>query len=223
MPCGFCGDNLPEDGLNVDGTIQVTEILAYKGLNVVRQSDGTPMLFSPVFGTAWVPGVWATAGCGGEGKTGLYTDPTHPGYHGPGALHADGFPCRERWSPVKTCGCGFYAGRTHAHLIGLGYANYTVDSPSIVAQVELQGKIIPASNGWRAQQMRPRVLYVPFELWELGRDLKATWGPHGVEIQMAATTLVPKTGEQAIPYCVKCGAQMRKRTIRCGFCKHTHT
>lgn len=215
LTCGFCNARIPEAaGVKSDGTATVEEIIGYRGWQVVY-SDGLARLESPVVrGLLWEPGEWLTATCLHSDRAGY--KPGHPHYHGPDT--AD----RSQWSPVKGCnhpghGCGFYAARTREHLIGeLGaYVRYSEHNPQVIGKVQMAGKIIPATNGWRAQRVRPRVIYVPPELWKIGRDLKDAYGPHGVEVEMAATLLMPK---DEVRYCKKCKVKMADRTTTCSFC-----
>lgn len=216
MPCGFCGHDvpMPAGSVNPDGTAaRVEEIIGYRGWRITRAEDGTPRLSSPLFDAVWEPGEWMIATC--QGRSGSTED------HGP----ADGIRAKELVSPVKGCGgehahgCGFYAGRTRDHLIKLGYGRYTEADPHVIGQVQMAGKIIFATNGFRAEKVRPRTIYVPFEMWKLAAELKAVYGPHGVEVECKAT-LVPDAG--ARQWCDKCGGRM-PRSTKCPTCGHTHT
>jgi hypothetical protein len=104
--------------------------------------------------------------------------------------------------------------------MSMSYNRYREGStPTVIGQVQMQGKIIPASNGWRAQMVRPRVLYVPYEFWQIGKELGEVYGPHGVEVKMDTTLILPK---DAVPeWCPKCTAKWQGRGISCEFCGYT--
>jgi hypothetical protein len=214
LQCGFCNTPIPvpRSAVAPDGTACVEEVIGYRGWKIARTDDGV-RLCSPIFPMMWTPGEWMVAEC--HSRAAMADDHRHA-HDDPG-----------NWPPVKGCGggghgCGFYAGRTREHLIQLGYGRYTQSDPSVIGRVQMQGKIIPAANGWRAQMCRTRTIYVPYELWELARDLKEAYGPHGVEVEVGATLVLPAEGEDAIKWCKRCKAKM-SRDPRCGFCGHTHT
>jgi hypothetical protein len=78
--------------------------------------------------------------------------------------------------PGERCTCGIYAARTRAHLIGeLGYAAYSEDDPKVIGEVGLAGKVIPGTQGWRAEKARVTKLYVPAEHWKLAVPLAKTY------------------------------------------------
>lgn len=226
LNCGFCGAHVPvpADALNPDGTVRVEEVLGYRGWTVdFSLGRHRPRLASPTMSRApvWEPGQWMIADCMSFGRMNHMT-PADANYHG--ADHPD----PDRWCPTNHAhgghGCGFYAARDRAHLVGKlpQYTHYTPESPVVIGQVQMAGKIIFASNGFRAQRVRPRVIYVPHEAWELGRDLKAEYGPHDVKIEMSTTSIMPAKGAGAIKWCQKCGAKMTPRSLTCDFCSHTH-
>ncbi len=223
MACGFCSHMVPMSGTDVapDGSARVEEVIGFRAWRVATTENG-PRLKSPLFDLTWEPHEWMTAYCGSGGHEN-HVDGCNPhNGHGPGASDP------ALWSPVKNCGgeyghgCGFYAGRTREHLIKLGYGNYTTHSPSVIGQVQMAGKIIPATNGWRAQKCRARHIYVPHEFWELARDLRAVYGSDDCTVELGATLVLPKSGAAgAIEWCAKCKAKMG-RNPTCPFCGHTH-
>jgi hypothetical protein len=86
--------------------------------------------------------------------------------------------CRDRSceTPGEHCSCGIYAARTRSHLIGeLGYAAYNDKDVRVVGEVGLAGKVIPGTQGWRAEKARVMKLYVPAEHWKLAIPLAKTY------------------------------------------------
>ncbi len=203
---------MPKGALAPDGTAaRIEEVIGYRGWDISHNGpNGEIRLESPVFDLTWAPGQWQVAEC--------------HSVNGQMEAHGPNNPDPALWSPVKSCGdgahgCGFYAGRTREHLIQLGYGRYSEHHPRVIGQVQMAGKIIPASNGWRAQRVLVRTIYVPFEAWKMAAEIKAEYGPHGVEVECKATTVLDKG---ALLWCVKCGGKMR-RDPKCPTCGHTHT
>lgn len=222
MGCGFCSQlvPVPTEAVTADGSARVEEVIGYRGFNVVRSLGGI-RLTSPLFTeTVWHPGEVMIAGCRSHGRF----SPTDPNYHGP--MTTD----RKRNSPVKDCagaghGCGFYAGRTWNHLVELGvYSNYNEVNPRVIGRVQMEGKIIFATNGFRAERVWIRTLYIPYEMWEIGRDLKEAYGPHGVEIEMGSTMLASNSDDEGtkLEWCVKCQAKLKDHNPVCPLCNHNH-
>lgn len=219
MLCGFCGTMIPAPAgaVAADGTAaDVEEVIGWRGWKITYAADGTPRLNSPLFPLVWEPGEWMVATC----RKNRTDDVNDPYYHGPDA------PDRANWSPVKECGgtgqhgCGFYAARTRDHLVGhLGYAHYTENDPSVMGEVQMQGKVFRATNGWRAQQVRPVRLYVPYEFWKLANGLKEVYGPHGVEVILETTIIAPTSDTPK--WCKKCTARMNRSTT-CPLCGYNH-
>lgn len=219
LPCAFCNKTVtaPAGMLAADGAVKVEEILGWKGLDVkfTRGAKREARLQSPMFGIDghWAPGEWKIARCFRSGRT--------AGASG----HVPESPDPALVPPVRDCqgshhGCGYYAGRTREHLMGMGYQRYDVENPTVLVEVQLAGKMYPATNGWRAQKIRPRRIHVPFELWQIVEPLEAAYGPHGVEVELGQTIILP-TGE-APEWCPKCSAKWPEgRGLTCGFCGHT--
>ncbi len=219
MPCGFCSWTvpMPKGAVAIDGTLaQTDEVLGFRAWSINRENARRePILESPVIGRyLWRPGQWLDAECASGRGT---LPPTSAEYHGSLAPSTRGDD--DRQSPVKDCCCGFYAGKTRAHLIGMGYGRYTGDNPTVVGVVQMSGKIIPASNGYRAQKVRPRKIFVPYEFWELANELIVTYGPFGVEVECNATNMLDKA--TAPDWCEKCTAKMGRSPV-CDFCGHHH-
>ena len=215
LACAFCGKKVhtPAAMLVGDGQVKVEEIIGWKGLDV-KHVKGKARLQSPAFGVdgPWEPGEWRVARCF---KTGRVAGASG---HTPEQANINLVP------PVRDChgshhGCGYYAGRTREHLMGMGYQRYSEDAPTVLAEVQLAGKMYPATNGWRAQKILPRRLHVPYELWKVAAELEAEYGPHGVEIVLGQTIILPK--DEAPDWCPKCAAKWQDRGLSCDFCGHT--
>lgn len=79
--------------------------------------------------------------------------------------------------PGERCSCGLYAASSRAQLVKLGYANeHSGDQAVFVGEVGFVGKVIPGSQGWRAEKGRIRKLYVPFHRWQYVEALEALYG-----------------------------------------------
>jgi hypothetical protein len=121
------------------------EVVGWRAWRVIG-SEQLPMLASVTHGnTIWHPNRWTLATCGKctECKSGSEQSPvTIPGEH---------------------CSCGMYAAKTREQLVSLGYNHYSDDAkPTFIGEVAFAGKVIPGSQGWRAQKARIKRLYVPF-------------------------------------------------------------
>ena len=85
-------------------------------------------------------------------------------------------------------GCGFYAARNLEHLTQLGYEHHgqfpalarmgfgSEQAVRVVGECSLWGKVIPASQGWRAQKAYPKTLYVEWEHRHLIGPLAESYG-----------------------------------------------
>jgi hypothetical protein len=205
LSCGFCRTTIPmPTGALSKGAVNGAErLIGWKGMRV---RNG--LLVPPMYDQdgPWVPGEWNVATCNGRDNDGM-----------PECHHADNDNL-DYVPPVKACMCGYYSGRTREHQITLGYARYTVDDPTVLVECQVAGKVIPASNGWRAQKMRPLRIHVPHELWKVGAQLKASYAPAGVETIMGTTMILPK--DAAPEWCPKCSARWIDRGVVCGFCSY---
>lgn len=90
---------------------------------------------------------------------------------------------REHVPPVKGCRCGLYAAATFNRLFDLGYTKESGSGllsvhkgeVTIAGEVKLWGKIIPGSEGWRAQFAYPKKLLVPYSRAKIARQLSETY------------------------------------------------
>lgn len=79
--------------------------------------------------------------------------------------------------PTLNCSCGLYSAKSREHLLSMHYHKYDPDeSPRVIGSVNLWGRIVEGTQGWRAEFGYPRELFVPFELWRLVEPLEETYG-----------------------------------------------
>jgi hypothetical protein len=108
--------------------------------------DGQVLLRSATWDYAWVPYEKARASCDR-------------------CTSED--PRSRECTPGEACSCGFYCARSLNHLRSMGYHTYNADSDgdvTIVGRVANWGKVIPGTQGWRAEYAYPERLFVPFEV-----------------------------------------------------------
>ena len=77
--------------------------------------------------------------------------------------------------PSENCSCGFYAARDRNHLTSMAYHYYNIDDKKdtvVIGKVAMWGRVIPGSQGWRAQFARPMMLIVPPSRWRVMKPLK---------------------------------------------------
>lgn len=146
------GDRAPDELGTVTG---------WRAWRVDRQPDenGQVLLRSVSFGYSWVPFEKARASC----DRCLSTD------------HTD-----RDCTPGEHCSCGFYTARTLSHLRSMGYHSYHSEHDgdiTIVGRVANWGKVIPGTQGWRAEYAYPELLFVPFEVARtIAKPLSNTYG-----------------------------------------------
>lgn len=89
------------------------------------------------------------------------------------------FCARDHVIPAKSCSCGFYAARTQEHLLSMSYhRSRDFDDPNdvlVIGEVAMSGRIIPGTQGWRAQRVRPKTILVPYSRWKAAKTLKAAY------------------------------------------------
>jgi hypothetical protein len=136
------------------------EVVAYRAWKVIGTVQ-LPMLASVVHsGAVWHPQRWTIANCQGRDEC----PHSRNDAVGPGV-------------PGERCTCGMYAARDREHLIQMGYNHYHDDaSPVFIGEVGLAGKVIPGTQGWRAEKGRIRKLWVPFHLIEYVAPLERLYG-----------------------------------------------
>ena len=138
--------------------------------SVTHKHDGAPVI--------WHPDRWTHALCGHEltcRRGGV--DPAPPGVD---------------------CTCGLYAAATRRQLVSLGYANERNvvvgkgEEVKFIGEVAFAGKVIPGTQGWRAEKGRIARLYVPFHRW---RYVDALEELYDVEVLIENTTKDPEEVE----------------------------
>jgi len=145
------------------------EVVAYRAWRVIGTVQ-LPMLSSAsVSNFIWHPQRWTIAECM-HGKS-RWGDPSRcPSSAAVGDAAGPGVP-------GETCSCGLYAARDREHLVQLGYGNYCDDAhPVFIGVVGLAGKVVPGTQGWRAEKGRIRKLFVPFHLIEYVAPLERLYG-----------------------------------------------
>lgn len=78
--------------------------------------------------------------------------------------------------PVEDCGCGLYSARSREQLVQLGYGVYGEVPDKVIGEIAMSGKVIPGSQGWRAEKARVTRLWVPYERPEWARVLGEVYG-----------------------------------------------
>lgn len=210
LDCPFCGKPIGEMSEDVE---KPGPLIGWRGLRVHREASGVVRLYSPVFPLCWEPGVDVEAVCAHA-----------PGVHNH-TMRADEINDGVG-APYPPCSCGFYAGRTRDHLVAMGYqATDPFNVQNVLVEVLQWGKVVVATNGFRAQHCRLIRVYVPDAAWKLAKEIEAEYGPHGVEVVLDDTLNLPRA---IVPeWCEECGTSLERtkgkqdtRDLRCGFCGH---
>lgn len=97
--------------------------------------------------------------------------------------------------PGEWCRCGIYCARDALHLHGLSYHDHGgEDQVTVVGELALAGKVIPGTQGYRAEKARVLRLWVPWTAWELVAPLRRRYGvPVGL-----ANTLKPIVRQEVL-------------------------
>jgi hypothetical protein len=74
--------------------------------------------------------------------------------------------------PVEDCSCGIYAALTREHLVSLGYNSYSDEATTVIGKVGFAGKVIPGTQGYRAEKARVIEVYVPYERWKYVKSIE---------------------------------------------------
>src|SRR5262245_13791446 len=123
--------------------LRLGEVVAWRAWQVIAShGDRLPYLRSVSHSsTVWHPGHWTLATCGQRGHS--------------CPRSSDGRV------PGESCSCGMYAARDRAHLVSMGYADDRghVEAPVVIGEVALAGKVIPGTQGWRAEKGRIKRLF----------------------------------------------------------------
>jgi hypothetical protein len=93
--------------------------------------------------------------------------------------------------PGEHCTCGLYAARDREQLVQLGYGEGgTQRQPVFIGEVGFVGKVIPGSQGWRAEKGRIRRLIVPPDAFRWVEPLERLYR---VPVEVATTTVIVST------------------------------
>jgi hypothetical protein len=128
------------------------EIKGWRAWKVIG-SESLPMLSSVTYSnTIWHPAHYTLASCSNSES------------------------CRKGGRlPGESCSCGLYAAASREQLVGLRYNEEDGSHPVFIGEVAFSGKVIPGSQGWRAERGRIARLYVPFRHWRFVEPLKALY------------------------------------------------
>src|SRR5215831_2347307 len=91
--------------------------------------------------------------------------------------------------PAEKHSCGFYAAKTREHLLSMSYHRYSEADDIVIGEVGLSGKVIPGTQGWRAQKARIKKVYVPFEKWRLMKKIEEVYN---VPCELSNTLVIRK-------------------------------
>jgi hypothetical protein len=146
------GDRAPDELGTVTG---------WRAWRVDRKPNakGEVLLYSASYDYSWVPFEKARASCD---------------------RCRDTDPRSKSCTPGEGCSCGFYSARSLDHLRSMGYHWYNAEMDggvTIVGRVANWGKVIPGTQGWRAEYAYPEVLFVPFEVARsIAQPVASTYG-----------------------------------------------
>lgn len=134
-------------------------LVGWRAWGVYPDAD-PPLLQSLKYaGAVWTPGERMEATCGGARIA---------------AWHS-----KDEGIPGNNCGCGLYAAKTREHLQSMNYHRYDAERRGlfhVMGEVELWGRVVEGTQGWRAEFGYPRTLYVPFEAHRLVKPLRDSYG-----------------------------------------------
>lgn len=91
--------------------------------------------------------------------------------------------------PVKACTCGVYAVKTLEHLRAQDYHN-----DGVLGLVQLWGRMLVGTKGYRAANAYPLKLYVPHLIWEVAEDGLKEYGVPIALINPFRADLNPEEG-----------------------------
>lgn len=140
------GDEFDDDGYE----LRLGETLGWRAWSVIAERTRAPRLKSATHGTMWPTNRWTLGTCGSALECGRSGD---------------------GWCPGESCSCGLYAAKDLEQLLGLGYARWQADATIVVGQVAFSGKVVPGTQGWRAQRGRIAKLFVPLSKLDVGLRL----------------------------------------------------
>jgi hypothetical protein len=144
------------------------EIVGYRAWQITGTKK-FPLLASVTYSSQWKPWTWTVATCDRTSGPETSCSESHDGR-----------------VPGELCTCGMYAANSMEQLLGLGYASYDLNRPIVVGEVGFAGKVIPGTQGWRAEKGRVRKLWIPPPFWKLVEPLKVIY--HGLEVVLEDPT-----------------------------------
>lgn len=122
--------------------------------------------------------------------------------------------------PHDRCGCGIYSGKTRAHQVRLNYVN---ERNGVLAELHLSGRVVVATNGFKAEFARIHKLIIPTgsDLWahhnaRQVETLRSRWAPYGVDVIEEPLF----SAEHRAKWCPACGhpAPADETVISCPAC-----
>lgn len=158
IKCEDCGEMVAPEDLATHWTVHHTkvgeqssvpdliqEIVAYRAWQVVLLNGVVTLKSVTRTSHVWLPDEWTYADCTKK--------------------HADGVP-------AKGCTCGLYAAKDRNHLLSMSYHRYDESKTVVIGEVGLAGKVIPGTQGYRAEKARILKIEVPYERWQIVNPLK---------------------------------------------------
>lgn len=161
---------------------QIGEVLGWRAWYIHDRPEGARLqslyYTGAIEDAVWEPGAVEVAHCC-----------VREGHLSPASVEAATWPGAmpfEMQVPVESCTCGFYAAASKEQLLDLGYPRYDQDggAAKCIGQVAMAGKVIPGTQGWRAQKMWPHKLYLPYEFWGFKKGLESAYQ---VPVELART------------------------------------
>ena len=195
--CGQCGWVWDDPALlpAIEIPDSIGEVTGVRAWNIVETYEG-PRITSQ--------------GYGGDGAHGIW----NPGE----VLTAH---CNKRLghrSPDEGCTCGFYAAKDREHLIEIGRYHVHRDDKNasdkrVIGTVMMDGKVVPATLGFRGENIWPVEIRVPFIWPELAIGLNLAYSPYGVKVGVDNTQDKRPWGSEKVArpdYC-HCGRKLVDR------------
>lgn len=202
--CGSCGWTWDDPSLlpSIEVADSIGEVIGWRAWDVVDTPDGVRI---------------KSQGAGGAGANDLW----NPGE----VLSARCAKGNGHRSPDEGCTCGFYAAANREHLTTLSYHRYDQrHANTIIGEVYMDGKVVPATLGFRAENIWPMRMVVPTTLpvrnlrgieygWQLASALIESYGQYGVTVDLQDTLRAKPRGQRTTEWC-HCG-RMKNEAGKC--------